>query len=349
MPMNPMFRVAILASVLALASTATTSRAQPGPPPAPSHVGIVKFRLVYENMKQTLDSDLMQQGMLNRLNGMAQDHQKQLDALQKQIADAVKNHTDRSALVDLLDDKLFQFQLEEATIKIGAQRARNRHFKQAFDQIKAATADIAAKRGFDTVLVDNSAPIPPDAGELRNLDTLGGLLFNRDVLYMADTQDLSVDVITQLNSNFTPTTRPAPVADLPTTRMQVGSKTFNLEIAGDEASQHLGMMERDSIAIDHGMIFVFPVAGEQSFWGRHTRFPLDVLFIDGKGTVVSIKRIKPYDESSVPSDGISKYAIEIPGGQAAASGVKIGDQLKIPPVVDASLKVEAPKDAPGKK
>jgi uncharacterized membrane protein (UPF0127 family) len=132
-----------------------------------------------------------------------------------------------------------------------------------------------------------------------------------------------------------PSTSPS---DLPTTSMQIGSKTYELEIAADDASREHGLMERDSMDKDHGMIFVFDVPAEQSFWMHHTRFPLDILFLDEKDKIVSIHTMKAYDENTTPSNGVSKYAIELNAGEAADDGAKPGDTLKVPAAVDAALK-----------
>jgi uncharacterized membrane protein (UPF0127 family) len=125
---------------------------------------------------------------------------------------------------------------------------------------------------------------------------------------------------------------------LPVTPMTIGSKTYQLEIAADNASREHGLMERDSMSTDHGMIFVFDQASAQSFWMHHTRFPLDIIFADDRDRIVSIHTMKAYDESSTLSGGPAKYAIELGAGQAALAGVKAGEALQIPAVVDAALK-----------
>ena len=130
---------------------------------------------------------------------------------------------------------------------------------------------------------------------------------------------------------------PAP-SGLPVTPMQIGSKTFQLEIAADSASREHGLMERDAMPADHGMIFVFDQPAEQSFWMHHTRFPLDIIFADQSDKIISIHTMKAYDESSTYSNGPAKYAIELAVGQATTAGVKPGDELHIPAVVDAALK-----------
>jgi uncharacterized membrane protein (UPF0127 family) len=120
---------------------------------------------------------------------------------------------------------------------------------------------------------------------------------------------------------------------LPVTPMRIGSRMFHLEIAGDDASREQGLMERDSMEADHGMIFVFPDCKDRSFWMHHTRFPLDIIFADDHAKVVSIHSMRAYDESNTYSNGPAKYAIELNVGAVAACGVKPGDTLQIPPAV----------------
>lgn len=121
-----------------------------------------------------------------------------------------------------------------------------------------------------------------------------------------------------------------PPGGLPTTHMRIGSRTFILEIANSFGTRETGLMRRDSMPRDHGMIFVFPWQQESPFWMKNTRFPLDILFIDKDGRVVSIHRMEAYDEHSTYSGGAYKYAVEINAGEAEKTGVKAGDVLEIP-------------------
>ena len=91
-----------------------------------------------------------------------------------------------------------------------------------------------------------------------------------------------------------------------------------------------GLMERDTLEPDHGMLFVFDAPAEQAFWMHHTRFPLDIIFAGSNGRIVSISTMKAYDEESTWSNGPAKYAIEIGAGEANAAGVKPGDPLQFP-------------------
>ena len=122
--------------------------------------------------------------------------------------------------------------------------------------------------------------------------------------------------------------RPAP---LPTTKMQLGSANFDIEIANQDKTREHGLMQRDSMPMNHGMIFVFPAERPQAFWMKNTRIPLDIVYIDRDGKVVSIKQMKAYDLSTTPSDYPVKYAIELNLGVASQAGVKVGDHVDIPP------------------
>jgi uncharacterized membrane protein (UPF0127 family) len=120
------------------------------------------------------------------------------------------------------------------------------------------------------------------------------------------------------------------VSSLPTVTMQLGSKTFTLEVAKTIPSRETGLMRRDSMPVDRGMIFVFARAEPLGFYMRNTRIPLDIVYVDADGKVISIKQMKPYDESTTPSDGPAKWAIELNEGVAAQAGIKVGDKLQIP-------------------
>jgi len=119
---------------------------------------------------------------------------------------------------------------------------------------------------------------------------------------------------------------------LPTTQMSIGGQTFTIEIANEDKEREIGLMKRDSIPSDHGMIFVFPVEEPRAFWMKSTWIDLDIVYVRADGTIDSIAPLRAYDISSVPSAGPAKYAIEFNSGVAAKLGIKPGDKLSIPDV-----------------
>ena len=121
-----------------------------------------------------------------------------------------------------------------------------------------------------------------------------------------------------------------PASGLPTVKMQIGNKSFELEVANTEDARHTGLMQRDSMPSDHGMIFTFHDERGWSFYMKNTRIPLDIIFADANGRVVSIQQMKPYDLTTISPEVPVKYAIELNKGAAAKAGAKVGDKLSIP-------------------
>jgi uncharacterized membrane protein (UPF0127 family) len=122
----------------------------------------------------------------------------------------------------------------------------------------------------------------------------------------------------------------APSSGLPTTKMKIGEKEFDLEIANTVERRNTGLMRRDSMPGDHGMIFVFSEPDTHSFWMKSTRIPLDIVFIDTGGTIKSIQQMQPYSLKSVSPPVSIKYAIELNEGAAAKASAKVGDKVAIP-------------------
>ncbi|HWP40546.1 MAG TPA: DUF192 domain-containing protein [Tepidisphaeraceae bacterium] len=117
---------------------------------------------------------------------------------------------------------------------------------------------------------------------------------------------------------------------LPTIQLTLGNRTFTLEVANTDQTRQIGLMHRDSMPRDHGMLFVFADEQRRAFWMKNTRIPLDIIYLDAAGRIVAIKPMQPYDLSSVSSDRPAKYAIELNQGMAAEAGLKAGDVVTIP-------------------
>jgi uncharacterized membrane protein (UPF0127 family) len=113
--------------------------------------------------------------------------------------------------------------------------------------------------------------------------------------------------------------------------MVIGRETFNLEIADSMEEHRRGLMYRESMPQDRGMIFVFDTEEDRSFWMENTLIPLDILYVDAAGRIVSIKAMAPRDRTPVPSEGPARYAIELNQGAAARAAVNPGDVLALPP------------------
>lgn len=124
-------------------------------------------------------------------------------------------------------------------------------------------------------------------------------------------------------------------SNLPTVQIPIGQKTYTLEIVSKEGDRNTGLMRRDSMPEDHGMIFIFKGTEPRSFWMKNTRIPLDILYLDAAGKVVSVHRMEPYVERGTRSKGPAKYAIELNAGQAEAAKIHEGDAVTLPNNVTA--------------
>lgn len=103
---------------------------------------------------------------------------------------------------------------------------------------------------------------------------------------------------------------------------------FQVEIADDEQERETGLMNRDSLPVGQGMLFLFPDARERAFWMKNTHIPLDIIYISKSGEVISIqKNTMPMNETPLHSFGPAAAVLEINGGQADALGIKPGDRI----------------------
>jgi len=115
--------------------------------------------------------------------------------------------------------------------------------------------------------------------------------------------------------------------------VELGGKTFKVEIAETQEKQALGLMFRDSMPPDEGMFFIFPSEAPRSFWMKNTRIPLDIMYFDKDLKMVSISADTPPCRvsrcPSYPSAGPAMYVLELNAGTASALGVGPGDRLTI--------------------
>ena len=108
-----------------------------------------------------------------------------------------------------------------------------------------------------------------------------------------------------------------------------GIYVFLVEEALTEAERERGLMNRKTMAPDHGMIFVFPSSGPVSFWMKDTLIPLDMLFVRADGTVAGVvANAEPLSERIIPSPGPVRFVIELDGGRAAEIDARPGDRVE---------------------
>ena len=109
------------------------------------------------------------------------------------------------------------------------------------------------------------------------------------------------------------------------------SHRFQVEVARSEAEQQRGLMFRERLAPDRGMIFPMSPPRFASFWMKNTVIPLDMIFIREDGSIAKIAAdTVPYSLAPVPSDEPVVAVLEIAGGRAAELGIAVDDKVRWP-------------------
>lgn len=113
-------------------------------------------------------------------------------------------------------------------------------------------------------------------------------------------------------------------------KIMVGQTPVWVELAQDDATRTKGLMFREDMPEDQGMLFIFPFPQKLSFWMKNTYLPLDIAFIDQRGIITDIHQMAPLDTmprygSSVPTI----YALEVNQGFFAKHSIDTGDTVKL--------------------
>ena len=111
--------------------------------------------------------------------------------------------------------------------------------------------------------------------------------------------------------------------------LKVEGHSIVVEVALSPAEQMNGLMNRESLELNHGMLFIFPQPKKASFWMHNTSIPLDLAFLDADGVILEILPLVPFEEARVvsKSDQVA-YAIETNRDWFASRNIKAGDQVK---------------------
>ncbi|MBV8454386.1 MAG: DUF192 domain-containing protein [Deltaproteobacteria bacterium] len=102
-----------------------------------------------------------------------------------------------------------------------------------------------------------------------------------------------------------------------------------VEVADSAAAREVGLMYRQHLGQDAGMLFVFKQPQHLTFWMKNTEIPLDMIFAGADGTVAGIiVNAEPFSERQLSVAGNSQYVLEVNGGFAQRHGIKPGDRLQ---------------------
>ncbi|HVU18174.1 MAG TPA: DUF192 domain-containing protein [Candidatus Didemnitutus sp.] len=118
--------------------------------------------------------------------------------------------------------------------------------------------------------------------------------------------------------------------------IRIGDRTVQLQLAVLQHELTQGLMFRQSMGADEGMLFVFSRPSPQSFWMRNCFIPLDIGFIDPTGELKEVAPMYPGNEHPVPSHSHNiQFCLEMNQGWFARLGVKSGDKLDLKAVSEA--------------
>jgi uncharacterized membrane protein (UPF0127 family) len=114
---------------------------------------------------------------------------------------------------------------------------------------------------------------------------------------------------------------------LPAIDLTAGMHRIHAEVANDTGSRTQGLMFRESMAQNAGMVFVFEENATHCMWMKNTLLPLSVAFIDLAGEIINIADMKPQTEDSHCAARPARYALEMNKGWFAQRGIKPGARL----------------------
>jgi uncharacterized membrane protein (UPF0127 family) len=120
-----------------------------------------------------------------------------------------------------------------------------------------------------------------------------------------------------------------PTRKLPGTTVQlaIADRKIAVEVACDDLSRSVGLMNRKSLGENQGMLFMYRHSQRLGFWMKNTHIPLSIAFLDDEGKILQIEDMKPHDESTTQARLPGRYALEMNQGWFARNGVKVGDSF----------------------
>jgi uncharacterized protein len=118
-----------------------------------------------------------------------------------------------------------------------------------------------------------------------------------------------------------------PQTDLPRVKLSAGMYLIDAQVAQTPQQRQIGLMYREQMPAQEGMLFVFEQPETQCFWMKNTLLPLTAAFVADDGVVVNLADMKPQTTESHCSDKPVRYVLEMNQGWFAKRGIKAGSRL----------------------
>ena len=118
---------------------------------------------------------------------------------------------------------------------------------------------------------------------------------------------------------------PQPI--LPAVPLQAGIYLIKAEVAKNYGTRMQGLMYREKMAPNEGMLFIFADRERQCMWMKNTVLPLSVAFLDDTGVILNVEDMQPQTEDSHCSAKPARYALEMNLGWFASKNIKPGTKI----------------------
>jgi Uncharacterized conserved protein, COG1430 len=110
----------------------------------------------------------------------------------------------------------------------------------------------------------------------------------------------------------------------------INAETLYVEVADDPWEHQRGLMFREYLPDNMGMLFIFPYPQRLHFWMKNTYIPLSIAYISSDWKIVEIYDMEPLSERPISSKNKVQYALEVNRGYFQRKGIKVGDRVKFP-------------------
>lgn len=120
----------------------------------------------------------------------------------------------------------------------------------------------------------------------------------------------------------------SPSGQLPSVELYAGMYRIQAELAHTHQDRQVGLMYRETLPENHGMLFAYAEAARRCMWMRNTLIPLSVAFMDGDGRVLNIEDMTPQTDDTHCSANQAKFALEMNQGWFAKRGIAAGHVIR---------------------
>ena len=128
---------------------------------------------------------------------------------------------------------------------------------------------------------------------------------------------------------------PAAAQNMPTLDLAVGMYRIEAEVANTGPSRMIGLMQREYMPPQHGMLFVFDADARHCMWMKNTLIPLSVAFLDVGGKIINVEEMEPQTENNHCAARPARFALEMNTAwfrkRGLGPGAAIGGIERAPP------------------